>query len=216
MDAFVESEHWLHQSDYGVGVTPDDVTKVPAKGPSQAGHGMTEDISYTHRFVANSDTGKRFARAILGRTHRMKRQWIAFSLVLVIFTLMLSSGLPWSVSLGSRIVWAAGFALVPTIIFAVLNTAMRYVQMVRTSKVRLYNGAILETGFGEEEMVVRTPTSSGRMAYRGMKSVTARGDFVFLKHHGLSIVAAYPRELFPDEAIDRILRFQRGDGRVSK
>lgn len=207
---------WSNQSDYCVGVTSDDVTKVPAEVPPQAGHGMTEDIPYTHRFVANSDTGKRFAIAILGRAHRMKRQWFSYSLVLVIFTMMLISGTRGSVGLGGRFVWSTVIALVPTLIVVVLVEAIRYRQMVRASNVRLFNGAVLETGFGEEEMVIRTPTSSGRMAYRGLKSVTARGDSVFLKHHGLSIVAAYPRELFPDEAIDRIHRFQSGDGRASK
>lgn len=177
---------------------------------------MTEDIPYTHRFVATSHTGKKIARAFLGRAHRMKRQWVVYSLFLVIFASIAISGMSESFSLWSRIFWAIVFALVPTLITVVLVVAISYFQMVRGTRVRLFNGAVLESGFGEDEMVIRNPIASGRMAYKGIKSVSVRGDFVFMKHHGLPLVVGYPRELFPDEAINRILRAQRRAGRASK
>jgi hypothetical protein len=37
-----------------------------------------------------------------------------------------------------------------------------------------------------------------------VRSVAPRGDFVFLQQHGVPVVAVYPRELFPDDAIARI------------
>jgi hypothetical protein len=43
-----------------------------------------------------------------------------------------------------------------------------------------------------------------RLSYRAVRSVAPRGDFVFLQQHGVPVVAVYPRELFPDDAIARI------------
>lgn len=168
-----------------------------------------ETIPYTHRFVANSDTNQKIARASLGNAHRLKSQWISYSLVLVPLTVLLMSSVGNSSSLGSRVSWAVAVALLPTILFAVLAGAISYFQMVRGSRLRLFKGAVLESGFGEDEMVYRNPIESDRIAYTAVKSVTARGEFVFLQYHGLPIVLSYPRELFPDEAIDRILLAKR-------
>jgi len=166
---------------------------------------MTEEIPYTHRFVANSDTAKTIARARQLYAHRLKVRWIFYSLILVLFALLIMSG--WrSGSIGAQVFWALVFALVPTLILVVWAAAIGYLATVRGSRLRLFNGAVLESGFGEEEMVLRNPIASVRMAYTGIKSVTARGSFVFMQQHGAPLFTVYPRELFPDEAIDRILR----------
>jgi hypothetical protein len=170
---------------------------------------MTEDIPYTHRFVADSDTGERMALAILGRLHRMKPQWIMYSCVLVLFTALLMSLMNASVTPRDRLAWGLLLALLPTLLSAVLGMAFHFRQVVRKSRARLYKGAILESGFGEQELVLRNPLASARLAYRGIQSVSARGDFVFLKFYGLSTVAVYPRELFPHEAISWIRLGQR-------
>lgn len=97
------------------------------------------------------------------------------------------------------------FALLPTLILAVWALAMSYLRMVRRSRWRLFNGAVLESGFGDGEMVFRNTLGSVRLSYKGVRSVTARGKFVFIQMHGVPVMAIYPRELFPDEAITRIL-----------
>lgn len=166
---------------------------------------MTDEIPYTHRFVANSDTAKTIARALQIYAHRLKGRWIFYSLILVLFSLLIMAG--WrSGSIGAQIFWAIVFALVPTAILAVWAAAIGYFATVRGSRLRLFDGAVLESGFGEEEMVLRNPIASARLAYAGIKSVTARGKFVFMQQHGVPLLSVYPRELFPDEAIDRILR----------
>jgi hypothetical protein len=167
---------------------------------------MTEDIPYSHRFVANSDSGKRMARAYLGHLHRMDGLWFCYSLVLWIFWLLLRTGMNsidgnWT----AKDVWAFVFALVATLTVAVFTATIHYFQMVRRSRLRWFSGAILESGFGEDEMAYRDVVESSRIAYAGITSVTARGDFVFMEQHGVPLVCVYPRELLPDEAIDRIL-----------
>jgi len=152
---------------------------------------MTGTIAYSHRFVANSDTRKRFARALLGYAYRTKRPWVFYSLLLVIFTLLLMSGRSRSSGLGGRVFWAVVFALLPTPILAVWASAMSYFRMVRRSRWRLFNGAVLESGFGEGEMVFRNPLASVRLSYKGVRSVTARGKFVFMQMHGVPVMAIY-------------------------
>lgn len=166
---------------------------------------MTEDIPYTHRFVANSDTAKANARAFQFYAHRLRGRWIFYALILVLFALLIMGG--WrSGSIGAQVFWAIVFALVPTLIVAVCTAVISYLASVRGSRLKLFNGAVLESGFGEEEMVLRNPIASLRLAYIGIKSVTVRGNFVFMQLHGAPLLNVYPRELFPDEAIDRILR----------
>ena len=126
----------------------------------------------------------------------------------MLFALLIMSG--WkSGSIGAQVFWALVFALVPTLILVVWAAAIGYRATVRGSRLRLFNGAVLESGFGEDEMVLRNPIASVRMAYTGIKSITARGGFVFMQQHGSPLFTVYPRELFPDEAIDRILRARR-------
>lgn len=168
---------------------------------------MTEDIAYTHRFVANPEVAKAIARAFQFYAHTLKGRWIFYALVLVLFALIFVSGM--SGSIGAQVSWAFALALVPTLFLAVWTAVVSYWKMVRDSRLRLFNGAVLESGFGEKEMVLRDPLGSARLAYIGIKSVTARGHFVFIQRHGVPLFSVYPRELFPDEAIDRILRARR-------
>jgi hypothetical protein len=169
---------------------------------------MTEEIPYTHRFVANSGTAGTIARAFQFYAHRLKGRWVCYALILLLFTLLLMSGVS-SRSVGAQFFRAIAFALVPTAILAVWTTAIGYLRMVRGSRLRLFNGAVLESGFGEEEMVLRNPIASVRLAYKGIKSITAQGNFVFMQQRGVPLLTVYPRDLFPDEAIDRILRARR-------
>jgi hypothetical protein len=78
--------------------------------------------------------------------------------------------------------------------------------MVRSARVRVFPGAVLESGFGADALVLRNPLSESRVSYRAIKSVTPRGDFIFMRQHGVPMVGAFPRALFPDEAIARMAR----------
>jgi hypothetical protein len=70
--------------------------------------------------------------------------------------------------------------------------------------VRVFPGAVLESGFGEDALVLRNPVSESRISYKAIRSVTPRGDFIFMRQHGVPLTSVFPRALFPREAIERI------------
>ena len=107
-------------------------------------------------------------------------------------------------SLESRLAWALIFALAPTLVVAGCFAALGYVRTLRGARFRLYDGAVLRSGFGDGAMVLRNPLSTVRIRYEGIQSVTARGDVVFVRQQGVPLLGVYPRELFPDAAIERI------------
>ena len=102
------------------------------------------------------------------------------------------------------------YALPPTIFLAVVDTVLSYVVTVRAARPRLFYGAVLESGFGAAEMVLRNPLESGRFSYIGIKSVKVRGEFVFIAKARVPVLAAIPRQLFPPHAVHRIALASRG------
>jgi hypothetical protein len=166
----------------------------------------TEPIPYTYRFVAGPDTGRKMARALVGHAHRMKRQWIVYLVFWALFTVVIVTSRDSSSSLGTRLFWAVVFALIPTVMLAAFFSALGYFRMARSARVRVFPGAVLESGFGEDALVLRNPLSESRIRYQAIKSVTPRGDFIFMRQHGVPMVGAFPRALFPDEAIERLTR----------
>jgi hypothetical protein len=166
----------------------------------------SEPIPYTYRFVASPDTGRKMARALIGHAHRMKRQWIFYSLILALFTLIIVTGMDSSYSLGKRLFWAIVFALVPTLLLAAFFSVLGYFRVARSAQVRVFPGAVLESGFGEDALVLRNPLSESRISYRAIRSITPRGDFIFMRQHGVPLTSVFPRALFPREAIERIPR----------
>ncbi|MDQ3028524.1 MAG: hypothetical protein M3R09_00530 [Actinomycetota bacterium] len=165
---------------------------------------MTEPIEYTNRYVADADKRRRFARAYVGYAHRPRGVWVFHAGVLMLFAMILGSGIDPRYGLGTRVAWGLVWATIPTSVIALCLAALVYLRALRDAKVRLYDGAVIESGFGEREMVSRSPRSSSRLNYQAIGSVTPRGDFVFLRLHGVALVSVYPRELFPDDAMERI------------
>jgi hypothetical protein len=105
---------------------------------------------------------------------------------------------------GAMLFWAVLLAGATTVALVVLTLLLGYVRTVRGARVRLFPGAVLESGFGESHMVLRNPLAESRISYRSVRTLVARGDFVFLQHHGSPVVAVYPRDLFPADALARI------------
>lgn len=124
----------------------------------------TDDVEFTHRFVATSDTRRKCALAFVRHVHRTRTTWVLYSALLMPFTVLIFSGLDERFSLEPRLV----------------------------------------SGFGDGAMVLRNPLSTARIRYEGIQSVTARGDVDFMRQQGVPLLGVYPRELFPDEAIERI------------
>lgn len=171
---------------------------------------MAEEIQYTHRFVARPATGRKMAGAFVRHALTMRSQLLFFAGFLGLCFLM------WmvlfdedSATLGARVLWATVLAAVATAALALLVAVISYVRTLSGARVRLFPGAVVESGFGEEEMLLRNPLVESRVSYRSVQSLRARGDFVFLRHRGAPVIAIYPRELFPDEMIARILEVAR-------
>lgn len=165
---------------------------------------MSEQISFTERFVARADTPRRMARAFVRERHRSPALWILYLLVLLTFAALVLTGMDPSFGLGTRLVWAVVFALVPTAIVVAAVSVLAYVVTVRGARVRLFEGAVLESGFGAESFVLRNPVAESQISYRAIKSLRAHGEHVFLRQHGVAIISVYPRELFPDDALERV------------
>jgi hypothetical protein len=170
---------------------------------------MAEDIAFTHRFVAGPDTRRQMARAFVDHVQRMRRMRVIYLLCLSAFTVIMWTGLDDGLAPGARLSWSVAYALVPTLLAALLFAAAGYVSTLRGARMRLFPGAVIESGFGEDELVLRGPVSETRLSYRAVRSLVSRGEFVFLQQHGLAVVSIFPRALFPDEAIARI-RTQAG------
>jgi hypothetical protein len=170
---------------------------------------MNGSVPYTHRFVADSETGRQMARAFVGHAHRMKRQWMAYALFLALFALIFLVGMDVRLSLQTRLFWAVVFALVPTVLLAVLISLLGYVRLIRGARVRVFPGAVLESGFGEDALVLRNPVSEVRINYAAIKSVTRHGEFVFMRQLGVPLTSIFPQALFPEDAIVRITRPDR-------
>ena len=168
---------------------------------------LDEDVPYRYRLVATDRTRRELATAFLRWFATQPRTWLLVDLFWVFFALLLFSGMDDGHSVGARVFWSLVFALVPTVLLAVLLGTMIYVRTLRGARLRVYAGAVLETGFGERTLVLRNPVESSRQDYRTIRSVKAHRDHVFIRRVGPAPVAVWPRALFPDEEIARIRRF---------
>lgn len=129
--------------------------------------------------------------------------WAVLACYLVL-AINFASSIDPPIGLVTRVIWGLGGATIPTSVAALFLAGLLYFRALRGGKVMLYDGAVFETGFGESEMVSRGPLRATRLRYEAISSVTQRGDFVFMRQRGHAIVSVYPRELFPDEAVQRI------------
>jgi hypothetical protein len=166
---------------------------------------VPEEIAFTNRFVAGPATGRKMARAFVRHAWTMRSQLVCCSGFFVVCVLLWFLWFDRSAGLGAVLFWAFVLAALPTAALVVLISVVSYARTVRGARARVFPGAVLESGFGEDAMVLRNPLAESRVSYRSVRSLVARGDFVFLQHHGVPVVAVYPRELFPDQARARIL-----------
>jgi hypothetical protein len=144
------------------------------------------------------------ARAYLTWRHRQWKPWVLYTLLLVLFTGTFLIGMDRRYGLATRLGWSLVFAIVPTLLLVALVNALTYRMTARGARIRLPEGSVLETTFDDDDFVVSGPLSVQRIRYRGVQSVHRQGDFVFLRQVGTNVVNAFPGEVFPDEAVDRI------------
>jgi hypothetical protein len=144
------------------------------------------------------------ARAFVVHRFRLVRVRILLGLFYLCMTILLLSGMDPDFRLRVRIAWALLLALVPLGVIVVAGAVLVYVVGQRNVGRRLVEGSILESGFGEDALVIKSPWSESRIRYSGITSVERRGDFVFLRQVGMPVVNVFPAPVFPDEAIARI------------
>jgi hypothetical protein len=169
---------------------------------------VAEDIAFTHRFVAGPDTAKQIAWVGVGCALRRKTVWTVPLLSVIPMSLMINAALDSTYSLMTRLFWTPlatlPFALVATLLSALLVAMTTYRTTRQSAELRAFDGAVLETGFGVHEWVSRTPRSSTRSRYSTVRSLDVRGDFVLIRKDGLPPLAVWPKQNFPDAAIARM------------
>lgn len=166
-----------------------------------------EDVAYRYRFVATDRTRRDLARAFVRWLLVQPRIWLILDVFWMCTAVILFVGMddqPFST--GTLVAASLLYALVPTTVLAALLGAIGYGSSVRGARIRVHDGAVLESGFGERTLVLRNPVESSRQGYRTIRSIKARGDHVFIRRVGLAPVAIWPRALFPDEEIERVRR----------
>ncbi len=87
-------------------------------------------------------------------------------------------------------------ALIPTFLLVIFYSTIGYVRVSRSAQMRVFPGAVLESGFGDNALVLRNPMSESRISYQAITSVVPDGEFVFLRQRGLPLISAFPRALF--------------------
>jgi hypothetical protein len=171
---------------------------------------VTEPIPYTNRFVVRPDTGRKMARAWLGHVHRTTGMWVFYGLVISLTLL------PWTIvldgsALGFRaeLFWALALSLVVDIPLIIPFTVIGYVQMLRSTRLTCSPGTVVESGYGEDAMVLRGAFTEIRLRSAVIESAIPRGDFVFMQQRGARMPSIWPLALFPGEAMFRIKRATR-------
>ena len=169
---------------------------------------VEEQIPYTHRFVATADSRSRLARAAVGQLNRSIRTWVFYSVAMVGFVVVTFSGMDPRFSVGVRILWSFIYGLVPMLFVVVVVMGVYYARCLRASQGRLSEGAVTETGFGDDAFVFRNPLESGRISFRSIRTVKRRRDVVFVHRQGMPVPSVWPGDLFPDNEVERIRRLR--------
>lgn len=161
------------------------------------------------RYVADDRSASMLAWANLVHAHRTLRQWVFYALLLVVFAGILFLTFDDDATFGARLFWGLVLGLPVTALTALLVSVIAYVKVRRGARLRVFPGAVLESSFGSGAVLLRNPLGESRIDYRAIRSVRVRGRAAFLRQHGVGILAIYPRELFPEPALDRIRRVSR-------
>jgi hypothetical protein len=166
-----------------------------------------EDIHFAYESFATPDTSRQMARAMVGRTMRLRRFWTFFAVlwaVLAAYLCAFGFGDD-DLSVASRLIGAILWSAALTLIVVVVLAALIYFGNRRTlGKGAFRPGTAMRTGFGRDEFVTANSLSSSRFSYAAVRSVEVYDHFVFIRYVGQPVVRVYPSELFPSEALQRL------------
>jgi len=162
-----------------------------------------EDIRAQHEFTASADTARRMSRALLLRALRLGAVRLLAMLALVMVILLYSSdAYGWRNRLVGAAFWATVLTLVPVAVLAALGYLGNRKNLGRTT----YAGAVMRTGFGQDEFMTENELSSSRFSYGAVQSISSLGGFVFVQYVGQPVVRIYSAQLFPTQIVDRLER----------
>jgi hypothetical protein len=170
---------------------------------------VSDPIALTEQYVVRADTARLMARAFVNERLRLRRTWIFFGLMYPLMTIFVLWGMDPRFRLVVRVAWALVFAIVPLAILMVGLAVLSYVLTMRAARLRLFEGAVLESGFSADALFFKGPLSESRIPYAAIVSVKRQGDFVFLRQIGINVVSVFPHELFPDDKFAQINRATR-------
>ena len=162
------------------------------------------DIPITERWVATRESAKDAADAFLWLALRRRRFWVLLAAIELVLALLLVLLFDERYSPATRVFWAPVYALVPTLVVAVLTLGVGHVLNRRTFRRRLREGVVLESGIGERALVLRGPWSESTLSFDGIASVRSSGQWVFLQQIGVPLVGIWPAELFPPADLARL------------
>lgn len=163
----------------------------------------TETIAFTERYVVPDDGRRRLAWASVRFTLLSSRGQRAFYGVIVAFALLVQTLEGWS-PLGPAVLETLGFVAFGLAASVVWASTVGFAQTYHSTRHRFFPGAVLESGFGERAFVLRGPAGETWLPHSALRRVRPRGEFVYVSTDGIGGQAIFPRELFPDDQVERI------------
>ncbi|KGN35673.1 hypothetical protein N798_02400 [Knoellia flava TL1] len=158
-----------------------------------------------------NEAARAFTRLTLGR-----RRWWAFVLVLELgFALAIGLGFDDRYGLATRLVFAPLYAVVPTVVCALLTLVVGHLLTLRTFRRRLGEGVTLEGGVGERTVVLNGPWTQTTLSFDGIASMRRVADWVFLQQVGSPVMFAWPAHLFEPTGLARLEENLRDRSRMS-
>jgi hypothetical protein len=104
----------------------------------------------------------------------------------------------------SRLFWAPIFGLVTTIVLFGAFISLLFALNLKRMRLRIQEGNIMESGFGEGVVRVRGPLSDRVLAASGIDWVRESGDWLLVRERGVPLIEVWPRALFPDPELARL------------
>ncbi len=160
-------------------------------------------IPYTERYVVPADGRRRIAWASVRFTVVHSRAQRAFYVSIVAFAVVFQSLEGWE-PLGRAVVRALGLVAVAAAASVLYPATVGFAQTYQSTRHRHYPGAVLESGFGDDTVVLRGPTGESRLSRAALRRMRVVGDFVVVGPRGIAGHVILPRALFPPHQVARL------------
>ena len=168
--------------------------------------GLVQSPELTYRWTAGRDSARDASRAYFAQLVRRPRFAITFALTWIVLSLYWDLLFADGTDTASRVVWAPVFGLATTVVLVVLLMSVLHLQTVRRMRVRLTEGTVLESGFGDGAVRVRGPLSDSTLTGAGIQWIRTSGAWVLVRQRGVPLIGLWPAALFPREELEHLGR----------